>query len=320
MHRLRPRPKATTEPPRATEPLRREETGGVPTPTSRAGRVLSGLWREPTPLVGLVIIAVVALVALLAPWLAPHDPMEFLGDRSAPPSGDHLLGTDRLGRDLLSRIIVGARISFGTALVAATLITLLGVLFGSIAGYFGGWLDAALMRTADVILAFPTLILALVVAGLFEAGLFTVILILAGVWWVPYARIVRGLVLSVREWQFVEAARAVGAGHTRVLVRHVLPQTIPPVIVLATLEMGTLILALAGLNFLGLGVQPPTPEWGAMVNDGRDHFFSAPHLILVPGVAIGLTVLGFNLLGDGLRDALDPRLAGGLRRRGGVGV
>lgn len=267
-----------------------------------------------------MIIVGVTLMMLLAPAIAPYDPMEFVGERSAGPSGDHPLGTDRLGRDLLSRIVFGARISVGTALAATTLITLLGVLFGSVAGYFGGWLDAVLMRAADIILAFPTLILALVVAGLFETALLTVLLILAGVWWVPYARIVRGLVLSVREWQFVEAARALGAGHSRIVARHILPQIVPSVIVLATLEMGTLILALAGLNFLGLGVQPPTPEWGAMINDGRDHFFSAPHLILVPGVMIGITVLGSNLVGDGLRDVLDPRLTGSLRHRGEAGL
>lgn len=247
-------------------------------------------------------------MGILAPYISPYEPMNFVADRLEDPSWSHPLGTDRLGRDVLTRVMYGARFSVGTALMAASLITLLGVFFGSLAGYFGGWLDAFLMRLVDVILAFPTLILALVVAGLFEASILTVILILSSVWWVGYARVIRGLVLSVREWEFVEAAHALGATHRRILVRHILPQIIPPVIVLATLEMGTLILALAGLNFLGLGVEPPTPEWGAMINDGRDHFFSAPHLILVPGVAIGLTVLGFNLLGDGLRDVLDPRM------------
>lgn len=248
-------------------------------------------------------------MAVFAPWLSPYDPLEFVGERLASPNREHLLGTDRLGRDLLSRIIHGARVSFGTAIVTASLITVLGVFFGSIAGYIGGWIDALLMRTVDVILAFPTLILALVVAGLFEAGLLTVVLILAGLWWAPYARVVRGLVLSARESQHVEAARALGAGDSRILAFHILPQVVPSVIVLATLEMGGLILALAGLNFLGLGVQPPTPEWGAMINDGRNHFFTAPHLILIPGAAIGATVLGFNLLGDALRDALDPHTA-----------
>lgn len=247
-------------------------------------------------------------MAILAPYISPYEPMNFAAGRLEDPSWSHPLGTDRLGRDVLTRVMYGARFSVGTALMAATLITLLGVFFGSLAGYFGGWLDGFLMRLVDVILAFPTLILALVVAGLFDASILTVILILSSVWWVGYARVIRGLVLSVREWEFVEAAHALGATHRRVVVRHILPQIIPPVIVLATLEMGTLILALAGLNFLGLGVEPPTPEWGAMINDGRDHFFSAPHLILVPGIAIGLTVLGFNLLGDGLRDVLDPRM------------
>lgn len=270
--------------------------------------VLRRLWHDPTARAGMLIVAGLGLVAAFAPHLAPHDPMEFVTDRLAPPSWDHPFGADRLGRDVLSRTIHGARVSLGTALIAATTITLLGIFFGAVAGYFGGLIDSVIMRVVDVILAFPNLILALVIAGLFEPGITTLLFALASVWWVSYARIIRGLVLSVREWPFVEAAQALGASEPRIIVRHILPNILPPVIVLATLEMGMLILALAGLNFLGLGVQPPTAEWGAMVNEGRAHFFSAPHLILVPGFTIGLAVLGFNLLGDGLRDVLDPRL------------
>ena len=188
------------------------------------------------------------------------------------------------------------------------LVLLIGVSAGAIAGYAGGWMDMAIMRLVDLLLAFPLLVLALAITGFIGVGMGSVLVGVVSVWWASYARIVRGLVLSLRERPFVEAARAMGASPARIVIRHLLPNVLPPIIVLATLEMGSLLLVISGLNFLGLGVQPPTPEWGAMLNDGRPFLRSAPQLMIYPGLAISLAVMGFNLLGDGLRDRLDPRL------------
>lgn len=268
--------------------------------------IFKTIFRDRTATTGLIMVAGLTTIAIFAPQIAPHDPNSFVGPRLQPPTTDYVFGTDRLGRDILSRIIFGARLSIGTGFLAAVLSMSLGVLVGSISGYIGGLLDAVLMRIADTVLAFPSLILALVIAGLFEPGLTTVMVAMASVWWVTYARIIRGLVLSARERPFVEAARAVGSSEGRILVRHILPNVVSPVVVLATLEIGSIILAITALNFLGLGAQPPTAEWGAMLNEGRPSFFGAPHVMIVPGVAISLTVLAFNLLGDGLRDSLDP--------------
>lgn len=270
--------------------------------------ILRLLWRDRTSRVGLVIVLFLLAICLFGPALAPHDPLSFGPARLSPPSRANYLGTDRLGRDILSRLLYGARLSLGTAFLASVIIVCIGVTVGCVTGFVGGWLDSVVMRLVDVILAFPSLILALAIAGLFGGSLRTLLVSLAAVWWAGYARIVRGLVLSLRERDFVEAARSIGASESRIVLRHVVPNLLSPVIVLATLEMGTLILAIASLNFLGLGVQPPTPEWGAMVNDGRNFLFSAPHVILIPGLSISLTVLGFNLLGDGFRDVLDPKL------------
>lgn len=272
------------------------------------GGVLRAILGDWTARVGLMIVVVFILLAVLAPMLAPYDPLELEGGRLEGFSWSHPLGTDRLGRDVFSRILYGARLSLGTAFVASLLIMTLGILVGSLSGYTGGMADFVLMRLVDTVLAFPSLILAMVIAGTFRPSLLTLMLALASVWWVGYARLIRGLILAVRERQFVEAARVAGARPLRMLTRHILPNILPPVIVLATLEMGVIILAISGLSFLGLGAQPPTPEWGAMLNDGRNSFFSAPHVMLVPGLAISLAVLGFNLLGDGLRDVLDPKL------------
>lgn len=272
------------------------------------GRIVRGLLQDRTARVGLVIVVVMAGVVALGPVLAPYDPLAFEGRRLEGPSWSHPLGTDRLGRDLLSRLLFGARLSLGTAFFASLLIMTLGLLFGSVAGYAGGVIDAVVMRVVDTVLAFPSLILALAIAGVFAPSLLTLMFVLASVWWVGYARLIRGLVLAMRERQFVEAAKVGGARSVRILTRHILPNIVPPVIVLGTLEMGVIILAISALNFLGLGAQPPTPEWGAMLNDGRNFFFSAPHVMLFPGLAISVAVLGFNLLGDGMRDVLDPKL------------
>ncbi len=262
-----------------------------------------------TALAGLVIIAVVLVVAVAAPLLAPHDPnAQDVLNQFKPPSAHHLLGTDEFGRDELSRIIFGARISVLTSLAVGAAILAIGVLVGTVSGLAGGLLDGAIMRTVDVLLAFPSILLALAVAGTLGPGLFHLALAMTAVWWVDYARLVRGLVLGVKEQQYVESARALGVSDCRLALRHVLPNIAPPVVVLATLQTARLLLALAALSFLGLGVGPPAAEWGAMLNDGKNFLDTAPQLMLYPGLAITITALGFNLLGEGLRDVLDPSL------------
>jgi peptide/nickel transport system permease protein len=300
-------PAPSTSPPLGYDAASFTTTTTAPEEMGRAP-LLRRLYRDRTARVGLAIVTICLAMAVLGPTLAPHDPLEVTTERLQGPSGNHLLGTDGLGRDVLSRLLVGARLSLGTALLAATLVTMIGVILGTLAGFFGGVLDAVLMRLVDVVLAVPGLVLALAVSGLFDPSLVAVMLGLVTIWWAGYARVVRGLVLVIRERQFVEACRATGASRWRVMTRHVLPNIVSPVIVLATLEVGQLILAVSGLTFLGLGAPPPTPEWGAMLNDGRTYFLSHPQVVLVPGLAISLAVLGFNLLGDGVRDALDPRL------------
>jgi len=271
--------------------------------------VLRQLARDRAAVVGLVIIVLLAALALAAPLIAPHDPAtQHLHERLAAPNLTFPLGTDNLGRCLLSRLLYGARVSLTAATAASVLVLLIGVSAGAIAGYAGGWVDMAIMRIVDLLLAFPLLVLALAITGFIGVGMGSVLVGVVSVWWASYARIVRGLVLSLRERPFVEAARAMGASPARIVIRHLLPNVLPPIIVLATLEMGSLLLVISGLNFLGLGVQPPTPEWGAMLNDGRPFLRSAPQLMIYPGLAISLAVMGFNLLGDGLRDRLDPRL------------
>lgn len=263
--------------------------------------------RDRLAVAGLLVLVVFAALAVCAPLIARFDPAAANPTlRLAGPTPEHPLGTDNLGRDLLSRLLVGSRWSLGTAGLATLLIMTLGLTIGSTAGYYGGRLDQVVGVIVDVLLAFPSLVLALAIAGTLGPGIVNVMLGLVAVWWVGYARVVRGLVLSLRERQFVEAARCLGATDRHVIVRHLLPNVVPPVMVLATLEMGGLILAISGLSFLGLGAQPPTPEWGAMLNDGRPFLLSAPHLMIYPGLAISLVVIGFNLLGDGLRDVLDP--------------
>lgn len=286
----------------------------LPATTPHRGR---SLWRrfaeDKAAVSGLLIVLVFATAAVAAPLLTDHNPLAVnLSNTLAPPGGEHLLGTDNLGRDLFSRLLYGSRLSLGTAAVTATVIMTVGVAIGLVAGLRGGWLDGLVMRFVDGLLAFPNLILALAIAGTLGAGLLSVLIGLTAVWWASYARIVRGIVLQIRELPFVEAARATGVSQLMIGIRHVLPNVVPPVIVLLTIEMGGLILAVSGLSFLGLGAQPPTPEWGAMINDGRAFLYSAPQLMLLPGAAIFLVVLGFNLLGDGLRDILDPK---GMTRR-----
>jgi len=258
---------------------------------------------------GLGIVIFFTAIGIFCPLLAPHDPAAINPAHSlAAPSLEYPLGTDNLGRCTLSRLLYGARLSFGTAAVAAIVISVIGVFVGAISGYYGGWLDGILMRVVDILLAFPSMIVALAIVGTLGAGIANAVLGLVCVWWVGYARIVRGMVLSTRAQPYILAAHTIGASHRRILRLHILPNVIAPVIVLVTLELGQLILALAALNFLGLGAQPPTPELGSMLNAGRPFLQTAPQLMLYPGLAIAFVVLGFNLLGDSLRDTLDPYL------------
>lgn len=258
-------------------------------------------------MIGLVIVVAIALIALFAPLIAPHGPDEqFRGRNLQSPSQDFPLGTDHLGRDLLSRLAYGARPSMGMAALATLVIVSIAITIGAWAGYVGGLVDDLAMRVVDVLLAFPGLVLALAIIGILGPGLMNVLIGVTVVSWAGYARLVRGLVLEVRERGFVEAAMAIGASRRHIVLRHIIPNIISPIIVLASLEIGAIILSIAGLNFLGLGIQPPTAEWGAMLNQGRPFFQRAPELMLYPGIMITLVVLGFNLLGDGLRDVLDP--------------
>jgi peptide/nickel transport system permease protein len=271
-------------------------------------RVLRRFLRDRSAMIGVIIVLVVVLAALLAPWLARHDPtLTDFRNRFASPSRSHPLGTDNLGRDEFSRILHGARLSLGMAVTASLGITLVGVALGLVAGMYGRVVASTIMRLADVFLALPTLILALVVVGLLGQGLRNLIITIVIVQWPSYARIVRGMTLQVRERGFVEAALGLGASRPRIVLRHVLPNLVGPIVVLSTLDMGRVLLAVSGLSFLGFGISPPTPEWGAMLSDAKTFLDQAPQLLVWPGLAITVMVLAFNLTGDGLRDMLDPR-------------
>lgn len=271
--------------------------------------MLRHLVSDRTALAGLLLLVLMFTTAAAAPLVAPRDPNEQdVANRYAPVSFEHPLGTDNLGRDELSRLIYGARISLFTSLGVGVAILAIGMVVGSIAGFAGGIVDGLLMRIVDVLLAFPSLLLALAITGMLGPGLLHLMIGMVAVWWTDYARMMRGLVLSMRERPFVESAQAVGLPGRLVAIRHVLPNIVGPVIVLGTLQTGRLLLALSALSFLGLGVQPPTAEWGAMLSEGQQYLASAPQLMVYPGIAITLAALGFNLLGDGLRDVLDPTM------------
>jgi len=258
--------------------------------------------------IGVAIIAVTAVGALVGPWLAPHDPnVQLLAQRLAGPSWSHPLGLDELGRDILARLLMGARVSLFVGLSVVSISSVVGIALGAAAGYAGGRIDNALGRVMDVLLAFPGILLAIALVAVLGPSLTNVVLALVVIGWVGYARLVRGQVLKIRELEYVQAARALGAPISRVLLRHVIPAAMPAVIVQATIGMAGSIIAEASLSFLGLGVQPPTPSWGTMLDAGRAHLFDAPHLTVFPGVAIALLVLGFNFVGDGLRDHIDRR-------------
>jgi peptide/nickel transport system permease protein len=265
--------------------------------------------RNPLATIGIVLVAIFIIFALFAPWIAPQDPAAInLPNRLAGPSVLHWCGTDELGRDIVSRLIYGARISMlvGTSVVAASLF--LGLVIGSIAGYYGGRTDRFInVVVMNAFLSFPGILLAIAFVAFRGPGIFNLILALSLGGWVGYARLVRAQVLATRDREFVEAARALGASDARVIVRHILPNIIQPVVVQGAIGMAGAILAEATMSFLGLGVPPPTASWGSMLNDGRAHLFDAPHLVLFPALTVMLAVLAFNFIGDALRDYLDPR-------------
>ncbi|MBI3997917.1 MAG: ABC transporter permease [Armatimonadetes bacterium] len=277
-------------------------------PRARPG-VLRRLSRHRTALAGLVILSAFVISTALAPALLPGDPSEVNFDQVLQrPSRSHLLGTDQLGRDLLMRIVYGTRVSFLIGVLAVGLSALIGVPIGLFSGYSGGTVDIAVQRLVDLMLAFPGFLLALTLISVLGVGV-TNVVVAIGVATIPvYVRLVRGVALSIREQTYVEAAHALGASGSRTIWRHVLPNCLAPVIVQSTLQLGTAILGAAGLGFLGLGVKPPTPEWGTMLGEGQTYLLSSWYIATFPGIAIFLAVLAFNLLGDGLRDALDPRM------------
>ena len=272
--------------------------------------VLRRLARDRWALVGAMILALVSFAALAATWLAPADPMTgLLSESLRAPSSGHWLGTDAQGRDVLARVLYGARVSLAVGLVSQMIALALGLVLGLVAGYYGRWVDAAVMRLADVTLAFPPLLLLVAIAAAVRPSLPVVLLVIGLVGWAGMARVARGQVLVVRALDYVQAARALGGPAWRILLRHVAPNVLGPVAVAATLGVGGAIMAEAALSFVGLGAQPPTPSWGAMVAEGRDLLRAAPWVSLFPGLAIGVVVLAINLLGDGLQDALDVRVA-----------
>ncbi len=277
--------------------------------TSQVREVWRRLKRNRAAILGGIIVLLFVATAILAPWLSPYHPNEGdLTKRLKAPDREHLLGTDPLGRDILSRVIYGARISLQIQIVAVVIAMFVGTILGMVGGYYGGTFDNLIMRLMDILLAFPGIFLAIAIIAVLGPGL-TNLMLAAGIYSIPqFARIVRGSVLSLKEKEFVEAARAVGEKDFNILFRYLLPNSMAPIIVQTTLRMATVLLTASGLSFLGLGVQPPTPEWGAMLSNARAYLITAPHVATVPGLAIMMVVMGFNLFGDGLRDSLDPRL------------
>ncbi|HEW91311.1 MAG TPA: ABC transporter permease [Thermotogaceae bacterium] len=268
------------------------------------------LWRKSKlTMIGSFVVLFFIIIAIFAPYIAPYDPIaQDLSQRLQPPSSKHLFGTDQFGRDIFSRVIYGSRIAIWIIILVSIISGGIGTLIGVFAGYFGGIVDEVLMRITDMFLAFPSLVLAMAFAAAMGPSLTNTIIAISLVYWTVYARLARAEALRIKNTEYIEAERAMGASNFRIIFLHVLPMCISPVLVQLTLRMGTIILTAAGLGFLGLGAQPPTPEWGAMVSDGRNYLVDQWWISTFPGIAIAIVVLGFNLLGDGIRDMLDPRL------------
>jgi len=268
-----------------------------------------GFARQRLALAGLLLLLIFGLCALLAPLLAPHDPAQLnLATRLTPPSAAHWFGTDELGRDVLSRTLFGARVSLTVAFAVVAISLAVGLVLGMLAGFYGGWLDTVInLYLTNAFLALPGILLAVAFVAFLGPSLINLICALAMAAWVNYARLVRAQVMAVKQREFVQAARSLGAGNLRLMLRHILPNILQPLLVQAAVGMAAAVLAEATLSFLGLGVQPPTATWGAMLNDARSHLFESPYLIFFPAAAVALCVLAFNLVGDGLRDYLDPR-------------
>lgn len=262
-------------------------------------RALVGFW---------MVVAFVGLAAF-APWIAPYDPIEQnMNVILQPPSAAHFFGTDEYGRDIFSRIMYGSQISLMIGIVGVMISVVLGVGLGTLSGYFGGRTDMFIMRIMDIFMAFPSFLLALAIVSVLGPGMINV-MIAIGIFSVPtFARISRSAVIAVKNKEYIEAAKSMGASHSRIIIKHVIPNSVAPIIVLSTMRIATAILTASGLSFLGMGAQPPTPEWGAMLSTGREYLRTAPHVSTIPGLAIMFMVLAFNMLGDGLRDALDPKM------------
>jgi len=258
--------------------------------------------------VGLIIIMILSLAAIFADFVSPYSADTIaLKEKLMPPSSEHLMGTDQLGRDVLTRVIYGTRTTFELSIMVVAFTATFGVLVGVISGFYRGIIDEILMRLIDVLLAFPSIILALVVVGALGPGIFNTVLAVSLVGWLYYARVARASTLSIREKEYVEGARAIGCTDSYICLRYILPNCLPPIIVLITLNLGSVILTIAALGYLGMGAQPPTPEWGTMLNDGKEYLRDCPWLSVFPGLMIMIAVLAFNFIGDGLRDAIDPR-------------
>lgn len=269
--------------------------------------------QSPLAMAGLIIIFMLIAVAIFAPFIAPYGPEEHLWDQNKqPPSLDHLFGTDETGGDIFSKVVWGSRVTIEIGVIVVVGGLVIGIILGAIAGYFGGYIDELVMRITDMFLSIPSLILAMAVAAILGKSIQNVMIALIVVWWPPYTRLVRGQILSIRENQYIEAARSIGASNSRIIIKHILPNALSPMIVQSTMDLGSAILTAAGLSFLGFGAGPGAAEWGRMVSDSRNYFVQYPWMMIFPGIAIFITVLGFNLVGDGLRDILDPHL-----RRGG---
>jgi peptide/nickel transport system permease protein len=314
---------AQLEPRRPDGPDILPEGLSAPIPISYGALVWRRLKRDHTAMVGAALVLFLTLAALFAPVLAPHDPADQFRDgltidgQPIPSTLVHgslrfPLGTDANGRDLLSRILYGARVSLLVGVLANALAVALGTVIGSVAGYFGGLLESVLMRFTDVMMAFPTLLLAMTLVAILKPSMWIIIVVIGAVYWTWIARVVYGQVVALRDREFMIASRALGAGRVYILVRHILPQLVPTIIVWGTLGIATNVMLEASLSYLGIGVQPPTPSWGVMIQQAQSYYRTAPWLVIFPGLAIMLTVFAFNLLGDGLRDALDPTQVGKL--------